>query len=74
MVGHMRCSILFLNFLCFPLLLQNGTTALMLAALNGHLEVVKQLITSWANVVATDKVSQKSAIYCNVVLFGFPAV
>ena len=43
--------------LSLPLLLQDGWTALMLAAQNGHLEVAKQLISSRASVNATDEVS-----------------
>ena len=47
-----------LNFLSLTLLLQwFGETALMKAAGNGHLEVVKYLISSGASVDATNKVS-----------------
>ena len=38
-------------------MLQDGETALMHAAKGGHLEVVKQLISSGAKVNATDLVS-----------------
>ena len=45
--------------LSIPLLVQGGMTALMIAAQNGHLEVVKQHISSGASVDATTKVSVK---------------
>ena len=40
-----------------PLLLQDGTTALMRAAENGHLDVAEKLLGSGAQVDATDVVS-----------------
>ena len=43
--------------LSLSLLLQNGWTAVMLAAENGHLEVVRLLISSGASVKAIGKVS-----------------
>ena len=41
------------------LLLQNGNTALHIACLNGHTEIVKCLLTNGADISATNDVSDK---------------
>ena len=43
---------------CFPLLLQDGHTPLQVAALKGHLKVVKTLLAAGAAVDAMDKVDR----------------
>lgn len=57
-VGHELVNIIWSQaFLSLATLLQDGMTALMIAAGNGHLEVVQWLISSWASVDAAKGVS-----------------
>ena len=46
---------MFASFVCLS---QDGRTALMLAAINGHLDVVAQLLDRGANTEAADNVSR----------------
>ena len=47
------------------LLLQNGSTALHIACLNGKTEVVQYLLTNGANLSATNKVNHKIIFFTN---------